>query len=132
MAFIDDIKQRAKQDIKTIILPEAQDIRILKATEKVIKEGYAKIILLGKKEEIEKMAKENNVNIEGAEIKALMGSQNHIKIEKPKLLISVYHNYEDLWKIPRLIDNLNPNYKFFLRCYGTEIFPTEIILYAIN
>lgn len=72
------------------------------------------------------------MDIEGAEIKALMGSQNHIKIEKPKLLISVYHNYEDLWKIPRLIDNLNPNYKFFLRCYGTEIFPTEIILYAIN
>ena len=79
MAFIDDIKQRAKQDIKTIILPEAQDIRILKATEKVIKEGYAKIILLGKKEEIEKMAKENNVNIEGAEIIEPTNSTNYSK-----------------------------------------------------
>ena len=79
MAFIDDIKQRAKQDIKTIILPEAQDIRILKATEKVIKEGYAKIILLGKKEEIEKMAKENNVNIEGAEIIEPTNSANYSK-----------------------------------------------------
>ena len=79
MAFIDDIKQRAKQDIKTIILPEAQDIRILEATQKILKEGYAKIILLGKKEEIEKMAKENNVNIEGAEIIDPVNSENYSK-----------------------------------------------------
>lgn len=32
MSFIEEIKQRAKQDIKTIILPEAEDIRILEAT----------------------------------------------------------------------------------------------------
>ena len=68
MAFIDDIKQRAKQDIKTIILPEAEDIRILKATEKVLKEEYAKIILIGNKNNIEKKAKENNINIENAKI----------------------------------------------------------------
>ena len=57
MSFIEEIKQRAKQDIKTIILPEAQDIRTLKATEQVLKEGYAKIILVGNKEEIEEKAK---------------------------------------------------------------------------
>ena len=28
MAFIEEIKQRAKQEIKTIILPEAEDIRV--------------------------------------------------------------------------------------------------------
>ena len=67
------------EEIKTIILPEAEDIRILKATEKVLKEGYAKIILLGKKEEIEKKAKENNVNIEGAEIIDPNNSQNYSK-----------------------------------------------------
>ena len=33
MSFIDEIKERAKQQIKTIVLPEAEDIRILKATE---------------------------------------------------------------------------------------------------
>lgn len=32
MAFIDNVKERAKQDIKTIVLPEAEDIRILEAT----------------------------------------------------------------------------------------------------
>ena len=32
MAFIDEIKQRARTDIKTIVLPEAEDIRTLEAT----------------------------------------------------------------------------------------------------
>lgn len=72
------------------------------------------------------------MDIEGAEAKAIVGSQHHIKENSPKLLLSVYHNYEDLWKIPRMIDELNGNYKFYLRCYGTELFPTEIILYAIK
>ena len=68
MSFIEEIKQRAKQEIKTIVLPEAEDIRILKATEQVLKEGYAKIILVGNKEEIEQNAKTNNINITGASI----------------------------------------------------------------
>ena len=53
MAFIEDIKQRAKKNIKTIVVPEAEDIRILEATEEVLKEGYANIVLVGKKEKIE-------------------------------------------------------------------------------
>ena len=68
MHFIESIKQRAKQDIKTIVLPEATDIRTLQATEQVIKEGYAKIILLGNKQEIENKSKENNIDITGAQI----------------------------------------------------------------
>ena len=42
MSFIEEIKNRAKQQIKTIILPEATDIRILKAAQIVNKEKYAK------------------------------------------------------------------------------------------
>ena len=68
MSFIEEIKQRAKKEIKTIVLPEAEDIRILEATEQVIKEQYANIILVGKKETIEKKAEENNINIQGAKI----------------------------------------------------------------
>ena len=47
MSFIEEVKQRAKTELKTIILPEATDIRVLKATETVISEGYAKIVLIG-------------------------------------------------------------------------------------
>ena len=68
MSFIEEIKQRAKQEIKTIVLPEAQDIRTLQATEQVLKEGYAKIILVGDKKEIEEKAKENKIDITGAKI----------------------------------------------------------------
>lgn len=68
MAFIDEIKERAKKEIKTIILPEAEDIRVLKATEKVLTEKYANIILIGNEKKILEKAKSNKVNIEGARI----------------------------------------------------------------
>ena len=68
MSFIETIKSRARQEIKTIVLPEATDIRTLKATEVVLKEKYADIILVGNKEEIINIAKTNNINIEGREI----------------------------------------------------------------
>ena len=68
MSFIEDIKLKAKRDIKTIVLPESEDIRTLKATEKVLQEGYADIILIGNKEEVRNLAKQNSINIEGAKI----------------------------------------------------------------
>lgn len=68
MDFIDKIKEQAKKEIKTIILPETEDLRILKGTEIVLKEGFANIILLGNAEEIKKLAEENNINISDAKI----------------------------------------------------------------
>ena len=40
MSFIEQIKSRAKEDKKTVVLPEAMDVRILKATEIVLKEEF--------------------------------------------------------------------------------------------
>ena len=68
MAFIEEIKKRAKQDIKTIVLPEAEDIRTLEATENVLKEKYANIVLIGNAQKIKQKAEENNLNITGAQI----------------------------------------------------------------
>ena len=68
MSFIDEIKQRAKNEIKTIVLPEAEDIRTLQATVQVLKEQYANIILLGNKEKIEAKAMQNNIDISNAKI----------------------------------------------------------------
>ena len=68
MSFIESIKQRAKQNIKTIILPEAEDKRVLEAASKVIAQGFAKVILIGKKEQVEKDSKENNIDLSGVEI----------------------------------------------------------------
>lgn len=68
MDFIDKIKEKAKKEIKTIILPETEDLRVLKGTEIVLKEGFANIILLGNENEINKLAKENSIDISKAQI----------------------------------------------------------------
>ena len=68
MSFIDDLKNKAKQNIKTIILTESEDKRVLKAAEQVKKEGFANIILIGNKDEADKLAKENDIDISGIEI----------------------------------------------------------------
>ena len=68
MSFIEEIKNRAKQQIKTIILPEATEIRILKSAQIVNKEKYAKVVLIGNKEEIEKLIKENNLELGDTQI----------------------------------------------------------------
>ena len=63
MAFIDEIKQRAKKEIKTIVLPEANDARILEAAEIVKNEGYAKVILIGNEQSVRKLAEEKKIDI---------------------------------------------------------------------
>ena len=68
MSFINQIKERAKKEIKTIILPEATDIRILKATQIVKKEQYANVILVGDTEKVTKMAQENDIDLSGIQI----------------------------------------------------------------
>ena len=70
-------------------------------------------------------------DIEGYEQKALAGAKKHIANEHPKLLLSVYHNNEDLWKIPRMIDSIRGDYKFYLRYKSSPLYPTEITLIAI-
>lgn len=77
MSFIDEIKEQAKTAIKTIVLPEATDIRTLEATDKIIKEGFAKIILIGDKEKITKIANENKLDISGATIEDPLTSEKY-------------------------------------------------------
>lgn len=56
MGFIDVIKERAKKDIKTIVLPETGDRRTLEAAATILEEGIANIILIGNPDEIKKNA----------------------------------------------------------------------------
>ena len=68
MSFINEIKNKAKQSIKTIILTESEDKRVLKAAQKVKEEGFANIILIGKEMDAKKLAEENNIDISGIKI----------------------------------------------------------------
>lgn len=78
MAFIDEIKDRAKKDIKKIVLPESDDDRTLKATSEVLKQKFAEIILIGNRSKILERAKKLSLdNIEEAEIVDPNNSENY-------------------------------------------------------
>ncbi len=68
MSFIENVKQRAKKQMKTIILPEAEDTRVIEAASKVIEQGFAKVILLGNEEQIKKDANDKNLDLNGIKI----------------------------------------------------------------
>ncbi len=52
MSYIDTIKDRARRDVKTIVLPETRDKRTLIAASKILEEEIAHIILIGNEEKI--------------------------------------------------------------------------------
>ena len=54
MAFIDTIKERARADKKTIVLPESMDKRTYEAAVKIRDEGIANLVIIGTPEEIAK------------------------------------------------------------------------------
>ena len=68
MNFIESLRAKAVKAQKTIILPEGCEPRTLKATEIIVKENIAKVILVGNEEKIKAAAKELGVCVCGAQI----------------------------------------------------------------
>ena len=66
--YIDKIKERARSDIKTIVLPETTDKRTLIAASHILKEGIANLILVGNEEKILDGAGRLDIELDGAEI----------------------------------------------------------------
>ena len=54
-------------------------------------------------------------DVEGAEKEAILGAENTLKNQKPKLNIALYHRSEDIFSIPLQIAKINPGYKFYIR-----------------
>jgi phosphate acetyltransferase len=50
--FLEEMKQKARSNKKTIVLPESFDERTIKAVDTILKEDIADVILIGNKEEI--------------------------------------------------------------------------------
>ncbi|MCM1225419.1 MAG: phosphate acetyltransferase [Lachnospiraceae bacterium] len=67
MGFIQTIKEKAKANLQTIVLPETNDMRTLEAAHIALQEKIAKIILLGDESEIKQRAKSHNLDLENAE-----------------------------------------------------------------
>lgn len=62
MSLMDKIKEKAKKDIKTIVLPEGSEPRTIKAAAKIAEQNLANVILLAKKDDID-AANEDNVDL---------------------------------------------------------------------
>lgn len=69
------------------------------------------------------------MDIEGSEMEALRGSKNTILKYKPKLAICIYHKREDFVDIPRYINSLRDDYKFYIRNHSSS--GIECVLYAV-
>ncbi len=57
MKFIEELKQKARQTQRRIVLPEAPEERTLRAADTILGEGFAQIILIGDPGEINDAAK---------------------------------------------------------------------------
>ena len=68
MAFIDLMKEKARQNKKTIVLPESNDKRTLLAAAQVLKEGTANLIMIGQEESILNDAKSLELDLTGVKI----------------------------------------------------------------
>jgi len=63
MDLLEEIRERAKKNPKRIVLPEGEEERTIKATAEILKEGIAKIILLGKETKIKDRAQSLKIDI---------------------------------------------------------------------
>ncbi len=68
MHLVEQIKEKAKKSLQTVVLPESYDERMLYAAEKIVKEGLAKIVLLGSPDKILADAEVKGINLAGVEL----------------------------------------------------------------
>ena len=66
--FAFELSQRARADKKTIVLPESDDERILKAAEILLAKDVVNLVLLGDEGEIQSRTKQLGLNLKGVQI----------------------------------------------------------------
>lgn len=68
LMFQYNLLERAREDIKHIVLPEGEDDRILQAAHIILEQGFAKLTILGDPDSIATRAKQLELNIDDAEL----------------------------------------------------------------
>lgn len=69
------------------------------------------------------------LDVEGAEAAVLRGAAGLIRRHRPCMAVSIYHRPEDLFDLPRQIDEIAPGYRFHLRAHAMAGIDT--LLYAL-
>lgn len=54
---------------------------------------------------------------------ALIGARKHIINEHPRLAIAAYHNNIDIFRLAQLIAEMDSEYRFYYRYYGSNLYP---------
>ncbi|MBN2459278.1 phosphate acetyltransferase [Candidatus Woesearchaeota archaeon] len=65
LAFLENIRKKAKANPKAIVYPEGTEGRVLKAADKVAKQAFAKVIILGDEASIMEQAKKLKLKLKG-------------------------------------------------------------------
>lgn len=100
------------------------------STSKIVESGGEKIDTVCLDEVVEKKRVSFiKMDIEGAEKQALLGAADTIRKYRPKLAICIYHKPQDIWEIPELILEMNPDYHLYIRHYSLR--EAETVLYAV-
>ena len=68
MSFLGQVRKKALQAHRRIVLPETNDERVIRAASQILKEGLAQVILVGNQEAIMHSAKAYEVSLSGVKI----------------------------------------------------------------
>ncbi len=71
------------------------------------------------------------ISASGHELDVINGCMNHIKKDAPHVMISLPENFEDIWRLPKTLDELLPDYQFYLRYQGGNLWTSRIYMVAI-
>ena len=111
--------------------------RLVNVESNIIPKGtsISEVSLCSLDEEIDEKITFIKMDVEGAEMDALMGTKRTIQRHRPKLAISLYHKISDIWEIPALIHHYVPTYKLYIRHHALWTTPacmSEVVLYAVE
>lgn len=65
MHLVDQIKAKARASLQTVVLPESYDDRMIKAAGQIVKDGLARVVLLGNPDALQKKAAELGASLDG-------------------------------------------------------------------
>lgn len=113
-----------EESLQFVMADAGSRVNFLNKTENVINVKAKDIDSIVKDDEITYI----KMDVEGSELKALIGAAKCIRKNKPKLAICIYHRPGDVIELTDYILSLNPEYRFWLRHYASNMW--ETVLYA--